>query len=194
MLRKLSIFFGVLGIALLAISVVPVLLGNFKLSKSEVSKLTNGVPSVPAPQAYQPAYDPKLPSKNHLVISAIGVDTDIEEATYDNYEAALKNGVWRVSDFGAPGGTTPTILAAHRYGYLAWTNLYRRKNSFYNLPKLQVGDLVEIDWQKRKYVYEIYATDEGTEITDYSANLILYTCVNLTGNQRIFRYAKLINL
>ena len=61
-------------------------------------------------------------------------------------------------DFGTPlDRTKPVILAAHRFGYLAWTNLYRRKNSFYNLPKLKEGDLVEITYKQRKYTYEIYA-------------------------------------
>jgi LPXTG-site transpeptidase (sortase) family protein len=137
--------------------------------------------------------DPLLSKVNRIIIPSIGVDGDVHEATLDNYEAALKEGVWRVSDFGAPNDNSmPIILAAHRFGYLAWTNLFRRENSFYNLPKVKVGDIIEINWQQRHYVYEVYATDTGTAITDYSADLILYTCESLTGNQRFFVYAKLI--
>ena len=85
-----------------------------------------------------------------------------------DYETALKKGVWRVPNFGDPyNRERPTILAAHRFGYLAWSVKYRLANSFYNLPKLKEGDRVEINWLQRKYVYEVYATGEGEEITDY---------------------------
>lgn len=166
---------------------------NFQLSQTEVKLLT--VTGDTHERTYEPSFDPKLPLTNHLTIPSIGVDTDIQEATYDNYEEALKRGVWRVSNFGAPNGTgKPVILAAHRFGYLAWTNLYRRENSFYNLPKLKIGDTVEIIYQQRKYLYEVYATAKGSEITDYSADLILYTCETLTGPERIFVYARLLGV
>lgn len=143
---------------------------------------------------YEPAFDPTLPKLNTLAIPSIGVKTTLQEATYENYEDALRRGVWRVADFGAPGEAKPVILAAHRYGYLAWTNQFRRENSFYNLPKLEVGDVVTIVWHQRKYTYEIYAEEKGKQISDYSANLILYTCVTLTGDERIFKYARLLEI
>lgn len=166
---------------------------SFGLSNKEVSTLT--VNTTQAQVDYQPIFNPTLPKTSQLIIPSIGVNTTLQEATYDNYEEALKKGVWRVSDFGAPGESgVPTILAAHRFGYLAWSNLYRHENSFYNLPKTKVGDTVEIIWHQRKYVYEIYAQTKGTEITDYSANLILYTCESLVGRQRVFDYARLIKV
>jgi sortase (surface protein transpeptidase) len=129
------------------------------------------------------------------MIPSIGVDTEIQEATLDNYEQALRKGVWRVSDFGAPGENgMPVIVAAHRYGYLAWSNSFRRENSFFNLPKLKVGDTVQIVWHQRKYTYEIYAEGKGKDIMDYTANLILYTCENLTGEERVFKYARLLEV
>lgn len=164
---------------------------NFKLSKTEVTHLE--VSTQTAKVFKEPPFDAKLPKTNRLTIPKIGVDTDIQEATYDNYEEALKKGVWRVSNFGAPNEHgVPMILAAHRYGYLAWTNLFRHKSSFFNLPSVKQGDIVQIVWRQRKYTYEVYATGQGTEITDYSADLILYTCVELTGPDRIFVYARLI--
>lgn len=142
---------------------------------------------------YQPSQDSTLPNLPTLKIVSLGIDTALQEASYDNYEEALKKGVWRVWDFGTPSERQkPTILAAHRFGYLSWSNQFRRQNSFYNLPKLSIGSVVEIDWQQRKYLYEVYAEDKGEAITDYSADLILYTCENLTGPIRIFKYAKLI--
>ena len=203
-LLKLSKIFALIGLAFIVFSYAPLALNslaNYKLSNSEVTNLTRvatttkttKTPTSKIALRYTPPIDPRLPKTNHLVITAIGVDTDIEEATIDNYDAALKKGVWRVSDFGAPGDPgIPVILAAHRFGYLAWDNLYRRHNSFFNLPRLVVGDRVEIDYQQRKYVYEVYGDSEGPEITDYSADLILYTCESLSGETRIFRYARLI--
>ena len=199
---KISRILAVVGIALIIFTYAPSVwywaqsqIGNystsFALSQTELTKLS--VYSNAQKPTTTPAFDPKLSVINHLSIASIGVDTDIQEATLDNYEEALKKGVWRVSDFGAPNETgTPVILAAHRFGYLAWTNLFRHKNSFFNLPKVKTGDTVSIIWRQRKYTYEVYAVGKGTEITDYSADLILYTCENLAGPEREFVYGRLI--
>lgn len=142
---------------------------------------------------YQPPFDPNLPQINSLKIDKIGVDTAIIEESTETHEEALRQGVWRVPDLGNPfEREKPTILAAHRFGYLAWSNQYRRQNSFYNLPKVGERDRVEIIWNQRRYVYEIYKADEGEEISDYSADLILYTCRFLESDIRIFRYARLV--
>ena len=203
-LLKLSKFSALIGMALILSfyapkalawsgSVVATTFENFRMSKAEVQTLKSDL-NVSKP-VYNPPFDPRLPLTNSLFIPSIGVNTDVQEATIDNYEAALKKGVWRVSDFGAPNDNgEPIILAAHRFGYLAWTNSYRHKNSFYNLPKVEVGDLVEIDWNQRKYLYEVYATSKGTQILDYSADLILYTCETLTGDEKVFVYARLIQI
>ena len=146
-------------------------------------------------KTYQPRFDPKITKENRLKIPSIGVDTAIQEATAENYEEALKKGPWRVSDFGTPSErSAPTILAAHRYGYLVWTNTFRRKNSFFNLTKLEAGDTVEVYWKQRRYIYEVYGQDKGEKITDYSADLILYTCEVLSSPVRIFSYARLLEV
>jgi sortase (surface protein transpeptidase) len=168
-------------------------LENFRISKVEVQTIKSNL-NVSKP-AYNPPFDPALPIENSLVIPSIGVNTDIQEATLDNYEAALQKGVWRVSDFGAPNDNAePIILAAHRYGYLSWTNSFRHKNSFYNLPKVETGDVIEIDWSQKRYLYEVYAVSKGTQILDYSADLILYTCETLTGEEKVFVYAHLMRI
>jgi len=203
-LLKLSRILAIAGIGLLLYSFGPSVfywaksgfestVASFRLSQKEVQTLSSSSPA--AETQYQPRFDPALPRETRLSIHSIGVDTILQEATYDNYEEALKKGVWRVSDFGAPSDSAkPTILAAHRYGYLAWTNTFRRKSSFFNLPKLKAGDTVEITWRQRKYVYEVYAEGKGEEITDYTADLILYTCETLTGKERIFKYARLLEV
>lgn len=159
---------------------------------SEGPKILAGGSNKPV---YEPRFDSRLPKEARIEIPSIGVDTQINEATIDNYEEALKKGVWRASDFSTPGNPgSPTILAAHRYGYIYWGWLYRRQNSFYNLPNLKVGDTIEIIWRQRKYVYEVYWEDKGSKILDYSADLILYTCESLNTPVRVFKYARLVKI
>jgi len=203
-LRVTKIFF-VVGVFFLIFSFAPSIwyslgtkVDDFSLAILETvsgkGKITSETPSVKIPN-WQPAFNSKLSRDTILKIPEIKLDTVIHEATMDNYESALKLGVWRVPDFGTPADRSKSvILAAHRFGYLAWTNVYRRKNSFYNLPRLQSGDLVEITYKQRKYIYEIYGESRGEEIEDYSANLILYTCETLNSKIRIFKYARLLQV
>lgn len=202
-LAKLAKILVVVGLILTIFSFLPSiwywLQAGGKDTVSQYLFQTAAKPTTTSPQPlkikYQPRYDARLPVENRIRIPSVGIDTLIQEATLDNYEAALKKGVWRVSDFGTPySREKPTILAAHRYGYLAWSIPYRLKNSFYNLPKLKVGDTVEIVWRQRKYVYEVYAEGKGEEIEDYTASLILYTCESLKSPVRIFKYARLLEI
>jgi sortase (surface protein transpeptidase) len=135
-----------------------------------------------------PDIDPSLPKDNGLIIDKIGVKGAIHEGT--DWEEILKTGIWRVPDFGTPeSNQLPIILAAHRWGYLDWSAAFRKLNSFYSLPKLVVGDTVEVIWNQRPYEYKIYSVSTGTKITDYNANLILYTCQMWDSPVRFFVYA-----
>lgn len=138
--------------------------------------------------------DTSLPEGHYLAIPKIGVDTVIWEGEGDNYEKALKRGVWRVDNFATPNEQSgkPIILAAHRFGYLEWTQTYREKNSFYKLPELEGGDQISIVWDQVRYNYRVTRIEEGTEITDYSSDLILYTCKFLVSPIRIVIYAERI--
>ncbi len=143
--------------------------------------------------------DLSLPEGHYLSIPKIGVDSVIWEGEGEGVERALRKGVWRVGDFSVPGQQfgevgefRPVILAAHRFGYLEWTQDYRLKNSFYKLPDLKQGDVIEVVWDQHRYKYEVTKVEEGTEIADYSSDLILYTCKFLVSPIRIFVYAKKI--
>jgi sortase (surface protein transpeptidase) len=199
----LSKVFAVLGVSLILISFFPsvwylIKSGGMEAISSLIQMTAKEAITTEKPKevdTYQPKMDLTLPLDNRLRIPSVKVDTVIHEAVLTNYEAALKKGVWRVADFGTPESRgKPTILAAHRYGYLSWTVPYRLKNSFYNLPKLKKGATVEIVWKQRKYVYEIYKEEKGETITDYSADLILYTCESLKTPVRIFKYGRLLRL
>jgi hypothetical protein len=143
--------------------------------------------------AYLPPKDESLPEGAWLVIPRIGVRTELQRTP--TAEEALKTGVWQVPEFGEPGDTTqPIILAAHRYGWKWWwQSEYWRYHSFYLLPETESGDRVEILYDQRRWVYEIYAGEEGNEIEDYSASLILYTCKFLNSDVRHILYARLLN-
>lgn len=139
-----------------------------------------------------PPLDESLPKDNTIKISSIGVDSIIiqnEIAT-----KGLEEGIWIAPNFGTPeNNELSMILAAHRFGYVYWTSDFRTKSSFYNLPKLKVGDRVQIIWNQRSYEYEIYKAEDNTQITDYDADLILYTCRMYNSPIRVFRYLNRVN-
>lgn len=142
----------------------------------------------------RPPYDPALPIENRLIIPRIGVNAEIEEGS--DWGAALQNGPWIVDNFPTPPDTTygPAIIASHRWGGVGWSNEQRRLESFLRLPDLQNGDEIIIIWQQREYKYRVYSSMEDTRITDYNADLILYTCkLFWESPERIFRYAERIN-
>lgn len=141
-----------------------------------------------------PEQDVSLPGGHYLTIPKINLDTVIWEAPESEYESAIRKGVWRVPDLHDPmDGGQPVLLVAHRFGYLEWTNEYRRKNSFFNLPKLEPGDEIEIIWDQRRFVYKVTEVVEGEKIPSYDADLILYTCKFLVSPVRIFVYASRVN-
>ena len=136
-----------------------------------------------------PEKDLSLPTDKLLLIPDINVHTPI--STDSSYDQALKEGSWLVPDYGTPmNGKTPIIIAAHRFGYIYWDRETRNKISFYNLPNTHIGDEIAIIWDQREFKYEITKEEESTHISDYSADLILYTCKYFNSPVRIFRYAQ----
>lgn len=135
-----------------------------------------------------PPLDSSLPKENGLIIDKIGVKGAIHEGA--DFEQQLRLGIWREPKFGTPDSNLPTVLASHRWGYLAWTNAFRRLNSFYALPDLKVGDQVQVIWNQRKYTYEITKEDTGTTISSFDFDLILYTCQLWDSPVRVFKYAR----
>ena len=139
-----------------------------------------------------PPFNESLPIENMINISSIGVDSVIVQN--NNAFLVLDQGIWIVPDFGTPDSNDfPIIIAAHRFGYVYWNNEFRHKSSFYNLPKLKVGDRVQIIWDQRSYEYEVYKAEDSSQITDYEANLILYTCRMYNSPIRVFRYLRRVN-
>jgi hypothetical protein len=185
------------SIAIIGSVVIPEAYSKFfPESVSQVATHTpvaTSAPVVVVEKKYEPPLDPSLPEGTWIYIPKIGVETEAQ-ATIDPNEA-LDTGVWMVPDFGVPSPDVqdPIIMAAHRFGWQWWwQDEYWRKHSFYLLTDTQPGDRVEIVHNQRKWTYEIYAGEEGTEITDYEADLILYTCKFLNSPIRYFRYARVV--
>lgn len=149
------------------------------------------IPEEPKPQITR---DPSLPEGQYVAIPTLGIDTAVLEASSSAYEEALRRGVWRGPEFATPetSGERPIILAAHRFGYVDWTQTYREKHSFYKLPDVRVGESIVLTWNQHRYTYKVTKVEEGTEITDYSSDLILYTCKFLVSPIRIIVYADLV--
>ena len=138
-LKKLSILFAAFATIVLIVSFGPSLwyliqggagqnskvLGSY--SNTEFGDLTQ---ENQEEVIYQPRLDTSLSKENRIIMPSVKIDTIVHEATSEDYEEALKKGVWRVSDFGDPySRSKPLILAAHRFGYLKWSIPYRLKNS-----------------------------------------------------------------
>lgn len=144
------------------------------------------------PKTTLPPLDTSLPKENILRIASIGVDSEISQE--QDADEGLEDGIWMVPNFGTPEiNDLPIIIAAHRFGYVYWSSDFRQKSSFYNLPKLKVGDRVQIIWNQRSYEYEVYKAEDNTQITDYEADLILYTCRMYNSPARVFRYLNRVN-
>ena len=142
---------------------------------------------------YVPPIDESLPDGDWVIIPQIGVRTQFKSTPDPN--EALVEGAWLSPEYGKPGDTgVPIIIAAHRFGWQWWWQSdYGKYHSFYYLPDTLPGTQVEIISNKRKWRYEIYAGEENNAISDYSADLILYTCKHISSPIRFVRYARLID-
>lgn len=168
--------------------------GDFNLDFSVLDEEATKRRVLPSQRSYKPAYNPDLPDGDWLVIPRIGVRSELQRT--ENYEEALNVGLWWVPDFGQAGDRSkPMIVAGHRYGFdWWWKDDYWKYHSFYSLPDLEPGDRIEVISEHRKWIYEVYAGEEGEQISDYEADLILYTCKHLDSPIRIFRYARIVEV
>jgi len=205
-IKKFSGYYATAGVLVLLIAIVLILIPTapyvvYKLhpseTENEVTKIITplievGTIDIQENISLFPAQDTSLPATPFVTMDKIGVFSPISTDT--DYITALKNGAWLVPEYGTPmNGKKPIIIAAHRFGYLYWDDATRKQISFYNLPKMKIGDTIDIIWDQRVFKYEIYIETEKTYITDYDADLILYTCKYFESPIRIFRYARLIN-
>lgn len=201
-IQKVISIYTILGFSLIFTSLVLVIIPispyiwyrlNPKATTEEITQLAVPITKEKIEEVFVdetiPPFDESLPEGYYVLIPKIGVNSKITAGK--SYEDALKKGSWIVPDYGTPEqDSLPIIVASHRFGYSSWDVEKRNQISFYNLPKTKVGDTVEITWNQRKYKYKIYKAEEKTYISDYEADLILYTCKYFNSPVRIFRYAQ----
>ena len=204
-IKNILNIYTVLGFSLLLLTLVLVAVPispyvwyriNPAETEREIEKITVDVIEEDIEESEQipkiPPLNENLPEGYHVVISSINVNSPISDSK--DYTKALKSGSWIVPEYGTPEkDELPIIVASHRFGYTSWSNEFRNRISFFNLPKTDIGDTVSIYWNQREYIYKIYGKEESTYISDYSADLILYTCKYFNSPIRIFRYAERIN-
>ncbi|MGI5898006.1 MAG: sortase domain-bontaining protein [Candidatus Dojkabacteria bacterium] len=203
-LEKINKVYVIFGFLLLTISLTLVIIPVwpyiwYRINPDETEKDTEKIVKAISEEAIQqkkdiqssniPELDTSLPEGKFVIIPKISVESPI--STSKDYREGLKQGTWIVSDYGTPESPElPIILAAHRFGYTSWSIEKRNKVSYYNLPDTKEDDEILIYWNQREYKYRIYKSEESAYITDYSADLILYTCKFFNSPIRIFRYAE----
>lgn len=149
------------GLYLLSLTFAPV------IAPVLVTKPIN-VNSLPQPSVGQ----------NRIIIPKIGVDIP-----YGQGAAALDRGAeWRDPDHGSPETGGNFIIAAHRFSIQPTPMGTIEKSPFYNIDKLVIGDKIIVDFNGKRFGYEINkifsVKPSQTEIEQRTASpqLTLYSC------------------
>lgn len=118
-------------------------------------------------------------SKNQLIIPKIG----LQIAYTSGDESALDRGAWwRYPERGDPSVGGNFIIAAHRFSIQPTPGGTIEKSPFYNIDKLSIGDQVIVDYDGKRYIYEVAKTFDVTpdqteiEAPSSEAKLTLYSC------------------
>lgn len=131
---------------------------------------------------------------NTLIIPKIYLTTPIQEL--DRIED-LHTGSWLRPNTSTPEKGGNTVIVGHRYTSIGGYT----ENTFYHLPKLEIGDRVYADWNNHRYEYEVYSIkvvspdDEEVEAPSAQNILTLYTCTPLwTSTERHVVVSRLISI
>ena len=117
---------------------------------------------------------------NTVYIPKIGVDVEIVEG---EDESALLRGAWhRRPENGNPKNGGNFVVSAHRFnlGYTPAGTL--KKSPFYNIDKLEVGDTITVDYNKKRYdytinrLYSVQPEQVSIENRTEANTLTLYSC------------------
>lgn len=170
------------GIVTSVIILVLLLSGIYILLLSFAPSLTSQQITGRAPDATQKKLEqaPSPVTGDRLYIPQINVDVAIVTGTT---EAALEKGAWhRHPENGDPVKGGNFVLSAHRFVMAFTPQGVAEKSPFYNIDKLNVGDKIFVDFQMKRYAYEIkrkYAVKpNAVEIENPSqdAKMTLYSC------------------
>ncbi len=142
-----------------------------------------------------PMPKPNLTSDmNRLVIPKISVEQEIIESTTIK---GIGDKAWRRPNGATPDEGSRTVIIGHRYATIGG----KRESVFYNLPKLEKGDLAYVYWEGKVYTYEVFdkkivpANAVQVEFRTAEPILTLYTCTPLwTAKNRLVVDATLISV
>ncbi len=119
------------------------------------------------------------PGQRQLIIPKIGVNIAYD----DKGEVSLDRGAeWRYSNRGTPDGKGNFIIAAHRFTIAPTPWQTAEKSPFYHLNKMEIGDPIIVDYEGKRYAYEVTEVKEveptAVEIENPSEvpKMTLYTC------------------
>ena len=122
------------------------------------------------------------PSGDRVYIPKIGVNVSLATGGPE----ALDKGSWhRFPERGDPIKGGNFIVSAHRFSIGATPGQTRQKSPFYHADKLEIGDQLLVDFQGKRYGYEIISHNEvkpnQTEneaplLEGEDPKLTLYTC------------------
>lgn len=117
-------------------------------------------------------------TEERIVIPKLGVNI-----AYGKGKAALDRGAeWRAPNSGNPADGGNFVIAAHRFSIQPTPFATIEKSPFYHIDKLDTGDKILVDYQGKRYGYEVFKkfTVKPTqiEIEAHTTNptLTLYSC------------------
>ncbi|HUS26550.1 MAG TPA: class E sortase [Nevskiaceae bacterium] len=146
--------------------------------------ITALAPAIPPPSQPEHIYTGKKQQpveikENRLYIPKISVDVAINEGT----AAVLEKGAWhRKPENGNPEKGGNFVLSAHRFELGFTPQRTRAKSPFYHVDKLQAGDKIFVDYNQKRYTYEVtkkYKVDRNAvqiEAPSIEPKMTLYSC------------------
>ena len=152
----------------------------------------------------QKAVDTSLPESGNdrLYIPKLGVNAPVRAGN-----AAVMNngGVWhRYPELGDPVKGGNFIMSAHRWHTGKTPAETVAQSPFYNMDRMIIGDSLFVDFEGKRYKYEIYDIEQikpdQTEIEaplkeGEEPHLTLYTCtLKGSADGRVVLFARLINI
>lgn len=155
------------GLYLLYNSLSPMIPQSGNDARATVKKLT----------AEQPR-----PHDNRVYIPQINIDIPIVSIGGNEAAALEKGAVHRAPTSGDPKTGGNFVIAAHRFNLGLTPNATRAKSPFYHIDSLKNGDQIYIDYEGKRYVYEIYEktlvppTAVDIEHRTEKPRLTMYSC------------------
>lgn len=161
-------FFTVLGVFMFGA-------GTYLLSLAGAPMM---MPVISMQSANPEALASPVETGNRIVIPKIGVNIE-----YGEGEVALDNGAqWRWPERGNPRDGGNFIIAAHRFSLAPTPQQTVRQSPFYHIDKLDIGDQFIIDFEGKRFGYEIseifdvLPNQTEIEAPTESDRLTLYSC------------------